>query len=56
MKLVWIALVIAALWAGIHYFDDLNRMSGGMFSPVESASTAGRPLATGLTPAAQSGD
>jgi hypothetical protein len=56
MKLVWIALIVAALWAGMHYFDDLNRMSGGMLAPVASASNAQRPLATGLTPAAQPGD
>ena len=55
MRLVWLAVIVAALWAGVHYFDDVNRLTGGMFSPVEAASKGERPLATGLVPAAQPG-
>lgn len=56
MKLVWVIVIGAALWAAVHYFDALNGMTGGMFSPVQPASKAERPLATGLTPAAQDAD
>jgi hypothetical protein len=54
-KLFGLILLLAALWVGITlYTEGTENAFGGIFAPIESQNRAEAPMATGLTPAAQS--